>query len=74
MWIPGSSGADFPDGPGIPIEPNSAIVLQVHYSALNGAPEPDQTAIDLRLDEAPAKGWTVIAADVDRQGLAGRFG
>jgi len=31
-------------------------------------------AFDLRLDEPPAKGWTVIAADVDRQGLAGRFG
>ena len=31
-------------------------------------------AFDLRLDEPSAKGWTVIAADVDRPGLARRFG
>jgi hypothetical protein len=29
---------------------------------------------DLRLDDPAAKGWTVIAADVVRPGLAGRFG
>jgi hypothetical protein len=28
---------------------------------------------DLRLDEPSAKGWTVIAADVERPGLAGRY-
>jgi len=31
-------------------------------------------AFDLRLDEPSAKGWTVIAADVDRPGLARRPG
>ena len=30
-------------------------------------------AFDLRLDGPSAKGWTVIAADVERPGLAGRY-
>jgi hypothetical protein len=30
-------------------------------------------AFDLRLDEPSAKGWTVIAADVERPDLAGRY-
>jgi mono/diheme cytochrome c family protein len=50
VWTPGTYGADFPRGTGIRIEPGSKLVLQVHYSARNGPPAPDQTEIDLRID------------------------
>ena len=51
-WTPGLSGHDLPDGLGIPIEPGSLIVLQIHYNALEDSPQSDQTSIDLKIDDA----------------------
>jgi hypothetical protein len=51
-WAPGSQGSDAPVGVGIPIEPGSLIVLQVHYNLGHGVPGPDRTALDVKLDDA----------------------
>ena len=54
-WAPGGPGMDFPDGTGIEIEPNSTIVLQVHYNTLTADPTPDQTEIALKLSDSVDK-------------------
>lgn len=48
-WAPGTLGADLPAGIGLPIEPGSALILQVHY---NGRGGPDRSALELKLDTA----------------------
>lgn len=50
-WAPGAQGGDLPAGTGLPIEPGSKIALQVHYNTTNDAPAPDQTSIDLKLED-----------------------
>lgn len=55
VWTPGTLGVDFPADTGIRVDPGSKIVLQVHYSGLNGPPEPDTTSLDLKLDNVVAK-------------------
>src|SRR5207245_8337364 len=51
-WVPGSRGGDFPAGTGVPVDPGSKIILQIHYH-LARAPGPfDQTSIQLKLDRA----------------------
>jgi hypothetical protein len=53
-WAPGRQGADFPEGTGLEIQPGSKIALQVHYNTANGK-QPDQTAVDVRLDSSVDK-------------------
>lgn len=50
-WAPGGQGVDFPVGTGIAIEPGATIILQVHYNTLTADAAPDQTAIDLKIDD-----------------------
>jgi hypothetical protein len=50
-WAPGGQGHDFPEGTGIPAEPGSTIILQVHYNTLTADPAPDQTEIMVKLDD-----------------------
>ncbi len=62
-WAPGSMGYDYPDGTGVRIEPGSKIVMQLHYNSLNAGPQPDQTAVRLKIDptvekEATLQPWT----------------
>lgn len=62
-WAPGSAGTDYPAGTGLPIQPGSKIVLQVHYNTLTAGALPDQTGIELKLDdtvekEAHIQPWT----------------
>lgn len=54
-WAPGSAGSDYPEGTGLAIEPGSKIVLQVHYNTLTAGALPDQTSIEMKLDDAVAK-------------------
>lgn len=57
-WVPGSFGNDMPAGTGIKIEPGSTIILQVHYNQIAGStssPEPDLTALNLKLDTTVEK-------------------
>lgn len=61
-WAPGSPGYDYPDGVGIEIDPGAVIVVQVHYNTYDKAPQPDQTKVELKVDEQAIKGgynfWT----------------
>jgi hypothetical protein len=50
-WAPGTLGSDFPTGTGILVQPGSAIVLQVHYNTANTPPAPDQTSVDVELED-----------------------
>jgi hypothetical protein len=54
-WAPGTLGSDFPAGTGIRVEPGSAVIVQVHYNVLEASPQPDQSSIQLRLDDAVTK-------------------
>jgi hypothetical protein len=60
-WAPGSTGTDFPPGTGIKMLPGSKIVLQIHYNTLNAAAAPDQTSIDVKLDDKVDKEAIVLA-------------
>ena len=51
-WTPGSRGGDFPLGTGVPVDPGSKIILQVHYNLPRGLGPSDQTSIQLKLDTA----------------------
>ena len=54
-WAPGTRGQDFPPDTGLPVEPGSKIVLQVHYNTFSAGPQPDRTSIDVRLADTVAK-------------------
>ena len=54
-WAPGSHGTDFPPDTGLPVEPGSKIVLQVHYNTLAAGAQPDRTSIDVRLADSVGK-------------------
>lgn len=43
-------GGDFPEGIGTRIEPGTKIILNVHYSMTDAAPEADQTAVRFKVD------------------------
>lgn len=59
-WAPGGSGSDLPDGLGMPVEPGSMIILQVHYNALSLDAEPDRSSIQLKVDEQVDKEAFVV--------------
>jgi copper type II ascorbate-dependent monooxygenase-like protein len=50
-WVPGSGGGDFPAGTGVPIDPGSKIILQVHYNRPRDGAS-DQTSLQLKLDDS----------------------
>ena len=54
-WAPGSLGSDFPAGTGLPIEPGSAVILQLHYNVTTTAAEPDQTEVWMKIDDSVDK-------------------
>ncbi|MEZ4399082.1 MAG: hypothetical protein R3B06_03640 [Kofleriaceae bacterium] len=54
-WAPGSLGSDMPPGTGLEVKPGSAVILQVHYNVLAAGPEPDQTALEFKLDPTVTK-------------------
>lgn len=48
-WVPGIVPTRLPPGMAIRIEAGSRIVMQVHYSAVAGEPDPDDTLVNLEL-------------------------
>lgn len=50
-WVPGLFPTRMPDDSAIRIDAGSAIVMQVHYSAVAGSPEPDETEVQLEISE-----------------------
>jgi hypothetical protein len=54
-WAPGGQGGDFPAGTGLRMQPGSKIILQMHYNTLNNPPAPDQTSIEVKVDDTVDK-------------------
>jgi len=54
-------GGDYPDGLGTEIDAGSTILLQIHYSLANAPAQPDQTKIELKVDDQarPFKGMAI---------------
>jgi len=50
-WAPGSTGLILPENVGMPIEPGTRLVVQMHYNTTAGAGD-DQSAVNLWLTEA----------------------
>ena len=48
-WAPGQGAVSFPEGTGIPVEPGSVIVLQVHYNLYNDADQGSSDVTDVAL-------------------------
>ena len=58
-WAPGSEGFDMPDNTGMPVEPGSLIILQVHYNTLFDKGIPDVTGVQFKVDASVDKEvWT----------------
>lgn len=55
-WAPGMDGHTFPEGTGIPLEPGSALVVQMHYYSRHAPGESDDAS---RID-------FLVASQVDR--------
>ncbi|MCP4870460.1 MAG: hypothetical protein GY898_17290 [Proteobacteria bacterium] len=54
-WAPGYSSGDFPAGTGIPVEPGSTIILQVHYNTDSLDVAPDQTTLQLQVEDSVSR-------------------
>jgi len=54
-WVPGSLGADLPEGTGIEIPPGSKLIVQMHYNTSTTEPAPDQTKLLLKTDKTVEK-------------------
>lgn len=52
QWVPGQGGGDYPAGTGIEVPPGSKIVLQMHYFTGMGVDAPDQSSIELSIEES----------------------
>ena len=56
-WLPGLNGFEYPLEAGMPIDPESIVILQVHYNApnhshfLHSSPKPDQTKILFKIED-----------------------
>lgn len=52
QWVPGNQGMDFPEGTGIPIDPGSKIILQLHYNVdPMQSDRSDQTSLQFALSD-----------------------
>jgi len=54
-WAPGSAGADLPDGTGQFVEAGSRLIVQIHYNLQSTAPRPDNSIVELKVDDSVAK-------------------
>lgn len=60
-WTPGETGFDLPEGLGRKIPPDTAVLLQMHYDTSSRSPDPDRTAIELKLDAEVAREARTVA-------------
>jgi hypothetical protein len=63
-WTPGVPVVRYPEGTGMAIAAGRPLVVQMHYN-LAGGPKPDDTSIDLQLDDSLTPLETVIFVDTD---------
>lgn len=76
-WAPGGVPNEYPADVGLPIEPGTRFVMQIHYHPhANATPEPDATAFQFRLrDTAPT--WiaqTRLIGNFRRENMAPGIG
>jgi hypothetical protein len=63
-WAPGAAQGLMPNGVGISMDPNSWVIVQVHYNLEAGAEGEDMTTIDVQIEEEVDKvGWIQPFAD-----------
>ncbi len=62
-WVPGSEGIEYPDGLGTPVPAGTRLLLNVHYSTAYAAAAPDQTSIELKLDDSARRFRTAVIAN-----------
>lgn len=55
VWAPGVPGAEYPKGTGIKVEPDSKIIIQLHYNTSKPNAEVDQTKVDFTLEDTIEK-------------------
>jgi hypothetical protein len=64
-WTPGSHPITSPQGTGMPLEPGSSLVLNIHYHPTGTSTEFDQTSIRLKwTDEEPLAYTTFYLVDL----------
>ena len=51
-WAPGGIPAKFAPGSGVPVEPGSKMIIQVHYNTLTEEPRPDLTTLHFETKES----------------------
>ncbi len=60
-FVPGNRGVDFPAGTTLKIPVGAKIYLQIHYNATASTAKPDQSTLDLRIEEKPGRLAAVMA-------------
>ncbi|MFN3199493.1 MAG: hypothetical protein ACE366_13900 [Bradymonadia bacterium] len=60
-WVPGNPERPLPAGTGIPVEPGSMMVVQMHYNTLSSAPVADQSSIEIATAPAVEREATNLA-------------
>ena len=68
-WAPGSGATVLPEGFGLRVPPGSLVALQLHYNG-DGTEGPDQSAVDLRIEESPQR-WADVQPWTDIAWVAG---
>jgi len=76
-WAPGGVPNEYPADVGLPVEPGTRFIMQVHYHPhANATPEPDATTFQFRLtDTAPS--WvaqTRLIGNFNRENIAPGIG
>jgi len=71
-WAPGQGAVELPQGTGLGVAENTRLVMQVHYNLADPAThgQSDQTAIDLRLEDAVTREAFVVLPDLFLSGDA----
>ncbi len=54
-WVPGADRWDAPPGTGVPVEPGSKLIVQMHYNTSAVEAAPDQTKIAYQLEPTVPK-------------------
>jgi hypothetical protein len=52
-WAPGRMAEEIPRGVGVPLEPGTQLILQVHYDRVMTAGETDQSGVDVVMTDEP---------------------
>ncbi|AUX45306.1 hypothetical protein SOCE26_067880 [Sorangium cellulosum] len=59
-WVPGAVETGLPEGTGIEVPAGSKIVMQLHYNTLTAEAVPDQTGLEIMVEDAVEKPAFVV--------------